>query len=404
MLISGKTHLQNGWDVIVVRSTEEIENIRAAWEEMQRNEPFPTPNADITRYLSVIDSSSEKVQPYIIVLFHNSQPQAMLIGRIQRTKMPCQIGYKTLFKPSLCSVRIVYGGIIGQPNSEISAMLLVELNNTLRNGEADVISFNNLKIDSPVYKAAKKLPSFLCREHFSKRSPHNRMAIPKTIDQFYESCSKKHRGNLRRYLKKLESQYQGQVKVVMYSSEEELEESIKAMSAVSANTYQYALGCGFVDNARTRSLMRTAAKSGWLRTAMLFIGEKPCAFQVGLQYRRTYFLEQIGFDPSWKKFEVGTVLFLKVLERLCGDPTVDSLDFGFGDAQYKKQYGDERWIESSIQIFAPRTYPVFINILCSSIQWLNSGLEYVLKKTAFTAWIKQRWRNFATKKCSHSNR
>lgn len=287
----------------------------------------------------------------------------------------------------------MYGGIIGKLTPYTASIVLQELRNLLSRGDADVIFFNHLRTNSPAYQLARTMPGLLCRSYFLRVEPHWRMSIPKTIDLFYQNRSKKHRGNLHRYIRKLEDQYGGQVKVITGCRKNELDKAIRAIASVSAKTYQSSLGSGFVDNARNRTLMRTAAKSGWLRAHILFITDEPCAFQLGLHYGRTYFLEQIGFDPHWKRFNAGTVLFVKVLEELCRDHTVDYLDFGFGEANYKQSYGNEKWFETSVYIFAPRLYPIFINTLRSSMMGLNLGLEYVSNKAGFVGWFKRYWRD-----------
>jgi CelD/BcsL family acetyltransferase involved in cellulose biosynthesis len=244
-----------------------------------------------------------------------------------------------------------------------------------------------------VWHAIKRHAGFLCREHFSKEELHYRMAIPASMEQFYQSCSKKHRANLKRYIRRLEQEYEGRVKIVAHSREEELEPLIMAAAQISSKTYQCGLGCGFVDDKRMRSLMAMAARLKWLQAHVMYIGDQPCSFQLGLKYGQTYFLSQIGFDPSLEKFEVGTVLFLKVLESLCSDPAVRSLDFGFGNAQYKEQYANEHWMEVSVHIFAQRLYPICINISRSSMMGLNFALEHALSKTGFLPRMKKRWRS-----------
>jgi CelD/BcsL family acetyltransferase involved in cellulose biosynthesis len=382
-----------GWEITVTRSLNQIDAIRPLWEQMQQNENFPNPNPDINRYLSVIDSADHEVKPYIMISYHNSQPQAMLIGRIGKVLIPYKFGYRVLLKPFLRCISVVFEGIIGNLNPDVSASLVRGLVNSLRQGEADVVFFNHLRADSPVWPAIKRHASFLCREHFSKEEPHYRMSIPTSMEQFYQSCSKSHRSNLKRYIRRLDQKDEGRVKIVAYSQEEELGPLIRAAAQISSKTYQYGLGCGFVDDKRTRSIMTMAARLKWLRAHVMYIGDQPCSFQLGLKYGPTYFLSQIGFDPSWEKFEVGTVLFLKVLESLCSDPAVRSLDFGFGDAQYKKQYANEHWMEVSSHIFAPRLYPICVNISRSFVMGLNLALEHVLIKTGFLFRIKKRWRS-----------
>lgn len=149
--------------------------------------------------------------------------------------------------------------------------------------------------------------------------------------------------------------------------------------------------------------MTNAAKHNWLWMSILYIKGEPCAFQSGLRYGKTYFLEQLGFHPNWKKWNVGTYLFFKVLEDLCEDCTIEELNFGFGDAQYKQSYGDKSWNEASVYIFAPRFYPICINMLRIGVAALNSILEYVVKKSGLTNRIKRIWRKLLEKNLSKTN-
>jgi hypothetical protein len=72
---------------------------------------------------------------------------------------------------------------------------------------------------------------------------------------------------------------------------------------------------------------------------------------------------------------------------------VEIFDYGFGNAVYKERFGSDSWSEASVYIFAPRLYPIFINLLRSSIRFLNAGLLYVLKKIGSLEWVKRQWRN-----------
>lgn len=404
MVKSHNTYLQDGWDVTVAKNLGDIEALRPVWEQIQAKEPYPVLNADIDRYISVVESLGQRTEPHVTVLSRRGVAEAMIVGRLQTTKLECKIGYKTLFSPSIRCLSVVYRGIIGNLTDGTARRVVQELRNILRRGDADAIFINHLRVSSPVYPLVRRVPGPLSRGHFLRVESHRRMLLPKTIGEFYQSCSKKHRGNLRRYIRKLNGQYQDEVKVVTCCGQDDMEEAIKAMVSISAKTYQYSLGSGFVGDVLTRTLLRTAAESGWLRTHILFIGDEPCAFQLGLHYGRTYFLNQIGFDPRWKQLNVGTILFIKVLEQLCSDHTTDYLDFGFGEADYKQSYGNEHWSEASVYIFAPRLYPIVINILRTSTRSLDSGLQYFLNKTVFACWIKRRWRNLLQKKSQESTR
>lgn len=392
--IYNKTKLTDGWKNIVARDFDQIEAIRPVWKQFQSDEPQPIINADIDHYIAVLESLTETVQPYVMVLYHDSKPQAMIIGRLEKQQIACRIGYKAILKPSMRSLSIVYGGVLGQPTNEACAIMVRELMNTLSLGQADVVHFNHLRTDSPMYQLARRTPGVLSRGHFPKVEPHWSMSIPESMDDFYAARSKKHRKHLKQYVRKLENKYPGQVKMVTYNREDEVEEVIRAASHISIKTYQHALTrSSRINDVRRKNLLTAAAINGWFRAYILFVGNQPCSFRLALHYGRSYFADGIGFDPEWRQFRVGTVLFLKVLENLCRDHTVENYDFGFGDAEYKRSYGTNQWKEASLYIFAPRFYPVLVNMLQSSMLGLSLGIEYVLNKTGITSWIKRHWRN-----------
>jgi hypothetical protein len=72
---------------------------------------------------------------------------------------------------------------------------------------------------------------------------------------------------------------------------------------------------------------------------------------------------------------------------------VELLDFGFGDAEYKRSYGNEHRYEASIYTFAPRFYPIFINLLRTFVMGLSIMAGSILEKLGFLVWVKRRWRN-----------
>jgi len=383
----------NEWKVEVARTFDEVVKMRQIWQEMQSCQSEPAPNADIDRYLSVLKAEQKKVQPYVIRLYANGNPVAMVIGKIEEGQLSCRLGYKVLYKPSVRCLTVVYRGIIGHITDNTSALIVLELLSALHKGEADVAYLSHIKTDSPVYKAARKIPSFLRRGHFPIIQKHWVMSVPQNIEDFYKNRSKRHRANMKRYIRRLEKEYPRQVQIITYCQEDEIQKAINDASKISSKTYQYALGKGLTNNNQTLILMKSAAKHKWLQIHILYINNQPCAFQIGLRYGRTYFLDQIAYDPDWKQYNVGTVLFLKVLESLCEDCEIDFLDFGFGDADYKQSYGDKKWSEALVYIFAPRFYPLFVNMLSSSLTGLSLGLNYLARKTHFIGWIKRHWRD-----------
>ena len=368
------------WEVLIVRDFEEIEAVRQTWEKMQAEEPYPRINADIDRYLTTLKATSNSMEPYIIVLKENGRPVAMLIGWIDKNCLKCSIGRRTLFKSTLRQLSVVYGGVIGNRAEQISCVLVGELMKLLRRGEVDVVFFNHLETDSSIYHVARKVPGLFCRGHFPKTEQHRCMSVPDHIDRFWEACSHNRRKILRKYTRRLEKRYPGQVKMVTFSRQEEVAEGLRIAADISANTYQRAFGGGLVNDAATRAIFEAAAKKDWLRIYILFVAGEPCAFKYILKYGRICFAEVTGYSPKWKDWNVGSILFLKVVEQICGDPVVDSLDFSFGDAQHKQVGNSRQWAEASVFIFAPRPFPVFVNLVLSTTSAISILTQQFITK------------------------
>ena len=381
------------WDMVVAKNFQQIEAIRPSWEQMQIGERHPTPQADIDRFRSIVESLGGGAQPYVMLLKSNDEPKTIVIGRLEKTRIKCSIGYKTLLELPLNCLSVVYGGIIGQHTDETCAVLIQKATEMLARDGIDAICLSRLAPGSAAFRQATTRPNPFCRTHLPRVERHWSMTIPRNIEAVYKSLAPKTRNTVGRKIRKLERQFAGQIKVVTYRGENECERAIGAAASISQHTYHAGLGAGLVDNAQTREMMKVAACHGWLCMSVLYIKDEPCSFQLGLQYGKTYFLEQLGFNPTWKEWNVGTYLFNKVLEELCLDPRVEELNFGFGDAQYKRTYGTEQWEEASVYVFALRPYPVLVNTLQTFIMALNVFFEYVFNKVGGVNWIKRRWRN-----------
>jgi CelD/BcsL family acetyltransferase involved in cellulose biosynthesis len=50
----------------------------------------------------------------------------------------------------------------------------------------------------------------------------------------------------------------------------------------------------------------------------------------------------------------------RVIEELCEDPQISALDFGLGDADYKRRLGCEFRLESDVILSAARLRPLWV--------------------------------------------
>lgn len=382
-------------EIQLLRTRDEVSAIRPIWESLQASSDRPKNiETDFERYISILDSDP-KHEPYIQLLFIKGVPRAMFIGTYSTITIPCNVGYLKVLKPSIQGVKIMYEGYLGDSSEQTCSQMLDYLYRSLRGGQVDVIRFEQLARQSQLYTLVRKHTSIFCRSHFLKYDKHWRMNIPCQMELFYDQHSSKTRQTLKRYIRKLERHYQ--VHVFECSSAEGLQGVMTMAADISRQTYQHALGWGFVYDDSTRHQLEIAVRHGWLRFHVLSLGETPCAFQYGFQYQGTYYLQAMGFDPALRKWHIGTVLFLKIIEKLCEDPNVECFDFGYGDAEYKRRFGTKHWDEATMYVFAPRFYPVLVNSFHAVVGGLSAGMRCAVQKSGLENKIKQYWRRILQK-------
>ena len=101
--------------------------------------------------------------------------------------------------------------------------------------------------------------------------------------------------------------------------------------AISKKTYQWhLLGLGLRKPDELERTLAAMARRGWTRCYLLECGGVATAFMIGYLYAGTYYYVDVGFDPDWEKWSVGTVLHLEVLRDLVGGNAARSFDFSSG--------------------------------------------------------------------------
>jgi len=397
MKIAADNNNSHSYTIKVARSIEEVEQYRDSWESMQWH-----PNADIDFYITIVNKRQEIIRPHVIVLYNDNNPEAMVIGRIEEKRIDIKIGYKVFYRPKLRSLTIVYGGILGNQSAFHVNVIITELLDTVKRGDADIIFFSNLPLDSEMYRLAKSKPGFFSRDHISQSNLHWKMTLPGSIDAFLQSMKRKHRYWLNRLPRVLEKEYPGKVAYKEFHNKADIDKLCSEADNIARKTYQRGLGAGFINNDETRQGIRLSAERGWLRSYFAYINNEPAAFWIGTLYGETFYLSYTGYDPIYKKYEPGTILFVRIIEDLC-DNSIYEIDFGFGDAFYKKRFGNKNWEEASVIIFSPSIKNIIINLSRLMSVSLSKLFEKILRQTNFYEKIKKYWRIRLTQKSKNNN-
>ena len=345
------------------------------WEQMQTHR-----NSDIDHYLNVLGTRANIIAPHVVVMSAGDVPVSMAVGRIERLTLGFKLGAATLYSPRVRALRIIYGGLLGEQTVETAEAAHRELMRLLASGRVDVIRFDYLPVESPLYRLVEKGSGLLQRDRFATVDTHWRMTLPESLDAFYQSRSGKHRGWLRRMERLLERDIPGEVRYSSCTSDSDLDRVFADAESIARKTYQRQLGVGFVDNEETRRIQGFLARRGRLRVYFNHVKGEPSAFWLGELYRDTFTVFSIGYDPAYRKYELGTLLFLRVVDDLCKLGTVRFIDFGFGDASYKSRFGDHATREATLLVFAKSPRGVWLNVARNLIQGSHAAAATLVRK------------------------
>ena len=341
------TNAQETGNVQVARTAAEIEALRPAWELLNRN-----PNSQVDFFALINSVRPSILRPHVITVRQDGQIKGLAVGRIVKADFNSRLGYKTISLGSVRQLDVVHGGLLGVCAGEAAPLIIDELLAALGRQEADIVNLSHIQASSPCFRLARQCPRLLCRDFVVQTQLHRKAKLPDSLEGFLGRLSKKHRAWARRMEKLLNTDFPGKVHYQRFAEYGDLDELACNMEAVARKTYQRELGSGFVRSDEQLQRLALGRRQDWLRGIMLHVDEQPCAFWLGSLYRGIYFSEATGFDPAFRKYEVGTQSFLKLVEGLCGEG-VQEIDFGLGDALYKQRFGDAQWEEGSVPDLRP---------------------------------------------------
>src|SRR5690242_10174649 len=116
----------------VARTLEEIKHSADLWRSWQWH-----PNSDIDAYLYSLRSIPGILNPYVVSVSRGEQPEALLVGRCERSRIAVRVGYRNLANPEFRVLRFIHGGLLGRPSPEASQVAVQQILTSLDSGEAD---------------------------------------------------------------------------------------------------------------------------------------------------------------------------------------------------------------------------------------------------------------------------
>lgn len=191
------------------------------------------------------------------------------------------------------------------------------------------------------------------RDYFSYLPYGNRpwfwIELGAGFEEYLGTMSGKARYNLRRQVRELGKTLGGAPELIQVDSVGQIGEFAEQVARISARSWQHrVLGPTAADTDRSLSAFRDLARRGILRSFLLRCGPEPCAFVVGYQFDGVYYYAQVGYNETLGHLSPGTSLLYLLLEALFRKNTPWALNFGIGDAVYKRRFANRQISDASV--------------------------------------------------------
>lgn len=220
---------------------------------------------------------------------------------------------------------------------------------------------------------------------------HQFIQLPDTFTDYVAQLGSRSRQSLLYSQRRLLKDMGGDVRCECFESEESVERFVADATAVSRKTYQWnLLNLGLRDSAALSDSLRFAARNGWLRSFLLYCRETPVAFMLGGQYGDCYYYDDVGYDPDFSKWSVGSVLQLEVLQQLLARADKPrNFDFSTGYGEHKGRFGNYSRKERNVLVFPRNTRNRVLRRLYSLTDQTSKATARLLAKAGVKDRLKQ---------------
>jgi hypothetical protein len=343
------------YETRVFTTRAELEAAAPEWETRWRAQARPHLEQHPGWVAAKMREPREEPGAAIVALYGNGALEGVAPFVLRRWRCPCRVGYRTLVRFPLRLARLSGERLICVETPEVIDRLLEALPT-----EADVVLFESLEKDSPLWKRLHDSSS-VRRRYWPYMPygtvPHHLVRLTGDFEEYLATLGGRTRRKLRNAVRKLEAHAGDGLAIDRITRREQLAEFFRHAEAISRKSWQ-GTQLGEVVRASPEMLALDGehADRGWLRCYVLRAGDEPIAFVRGFQAAGTYYYNQIGYDPAWAEHDPGKVLLFRLIEDLCAEDRPDWLDFRYGDNLYKQVFGTDRYDEANLYLIRKTPY------------------------------------------------
>jgi hypothetical protein len=281
-----------------------------------------------------------------IAFYRKSALVSYLPFRFRPHKLRLRLGEVTIAHLPFRALQLYGEGIVGE-GAELASAFAVLAGIPL---QYDGLTLEETPTESALWSALKQdNKNFFVFERY--RARHYVIDLPSSYSDYLRQLSGKTRTNIRRGTRELEVRL-GHWEVRKFTSPEQVREMVQLVEPIATKTFHFhVLGQDLTtSNKQFIRNLTIHAQQGWLRGYVLVGNDRPVAYALGYIVNGCYQYELIGYDPEFAHASPGIVLLAQIVADLISTGTADLLDFGAGDASYKRLFSNRSYEEGALLV------------------------------------------------------
>ena len=369
-----------------VRFDADLNRVVKSWTEFHGQFPGHTLHGDPEWMEQRFKHEKEKVR--IFLLENGDQIVGAFPFVLNREQLTCELGEFALATFPMRVLRLQgYTPDMPEEGAAYDKMI-----SRILQTDFDAIYMENVKTASFLWNYLES--SALIRRQFrfyTKRGPlpHSLIRLDGTFESYMRKFSAKTRKNRLREIRTLRER--GQVNLLRVSQASEIDAFLEAAYEISRRAWQFKHfggGLAMRDRELASREMRFLAERGWLRSYVLTCNGVPCSFVLGHQYGRSFYPESASVDDAWRRYNVGTVTLLLLLEDLFNENPPEFYDFGT-PMKFHEYFATESYPEAKVWLFRRGAYPILASSIYDACNAVSMSTAVILDRLGLKSKLKR---------------
>lgn len=331
------------------------------------------------------------------LLRKDATPVGFTLFSIRRQPLKVRLG-----EVSIADIDLIRHWHLGDPYFDtglsreeqvIACKELVDLA-TSRLGRGECLFFESLAVDAPLRDAlavSVNEGAVGVQLRLGGEFEHQFIQMPTNFADYVAQLGSRSRQSVLYSQRRLRKDMEGDVRCECFESPRSVDRFVADAAAVSRKTYQWnLLGLGLRETDGLRQSLSAYADRGWFKSFVLYCKGSPVAFMLGTQQEGCYYYEDVGYDPAFAKWSVGSVLQIEVLEHLLG--RVDQprfFDFSSGYGEHKARFSNSSRRECNILLLPSTFRNRFVVSVYRSLDVASNVVARLLDRTNLKKKLKQ---------------